>query len=237
MKGRIIRPDEPTRLALPRVGFIKTGYKDGKGLPRSTDYFIASGNYSKLFDMAYGEKPKTIQIIFPDDDPSKVCSERYEYRDDEGRLYARGDGENFEIWDGKIYQKVSILDYPKLKENVQTRCPTKKTKAGKDNWDVVLTLNFIVPLVRGVAGLWQFTTKGEASTIPQIRDVFDAMTFHRGFVKGIIFDLSVEFATSQKPGVKSRYPVVTLIPNESEENLSVVKKAFNKMLGNGEDIK
>jgi hypothetical protein len=86
-------------------------------------------------------------------------------------------------------------------------------------------------MVKGVAGVWQFTTKGEMSTIPQIRDVFDAMFEARGFVKGIVFDLSVDFAKSQKPGNKSRYPVVSLIPNESEENIEKLKGTLTKAIG------
>lgn len=231
MRGRIIRPDTSTRLALPRVGFIKTGFKDQRGYPKSVDYFIPTGKYAELFTKAYGDKPSTIQIVFPDDDPTKVCSERYEYRDNDGRLFAKGDGENFEIWDGQKYQAANISEYPKLMEAAAKRCPTKATIAGGSGWDIVLSLNFIIPMVRGIAGVWQFTTKGELSTIPQIRDVFDTMMQHRGFVKGIIFDLSVEYAKSQKPGVKSRYPVVSLIPNESEGNIEKVKSGFMKTLG------
>ena len=33
-------------------------------------------------------------------------------------------------------------------------------------------------------------------------------------------------AVSQKPGDRSRYPVVTIVPNESEGNLFAVKEAF-----------
>lgn len=234
MKGRIRRPEQEPRLPFPRVGFIKTGFKDGRGLPRSVNYFIPAGKYAELFAKAYGDKPQTIQIVFPDDDPTKVCSERYEYRDDSGRLYARGDGEEFEIWDGQKYQKANINEYPGLMEAVKKRCPTKATKAGESGWDVVLTLSFIIPMVKGIAGVWQFTTKGELSTIPQIRDVFDAMNEARGFVKGIIFDLTVDFAKSQKPGINSRYPVVSLIPNESEENIAKVKDGLKKAIGPSE---
>ena len=65
-----------------------------------------------------------------------------------------------------------------------------------------------------------------ASTIPNIRDTFDAILQEKGFVKGIIFDMNVQFAVSQKPGDRSRYPVVTIVPNESEGNLFAVKEAF-----------
>ena len=116
---------------------------------------------------------------------------------------------------------------PHLMENISRRYPNRKTRKGGDGWDITLTLNFIIPMVRGVAGLWQFVTKGTASTIPNIRDTFDAMLEERGFVKGIIFDLNVQFATSQKPGDKSRYPVVSIVPNESEDNLQKIKESFS----------
>lgn len=229
MKGRITnRPSmgQQGRLALPRVGFIKIGYKDDRGLPRSTDHFIATGKYAPLFTKAYGEKPQTIQVVFPADDPAQVCNERYEYRDDEGRLMATGDGEIFQVWNGKEYQQLSVGDYPNLMASVEKRYPNKQYQRTGEGWSIILTLNFIIPCVQGIAGVWQFSTKGTASTIPQIRDVFDAMLQAKGYVKGIIFDLTVQYAKSQKPGDKSRYPVVSMIPNESEENVRKIKQAY-----------
>ena len=234
-QGRIIRPEaEKSRLILPRVGLLKVGYKNEKNLPQSVDYFIPSGKYAALFTKAYGERPQTIQIVFPDDDPAKVCNERYEYRDDEGRLIASGDGQNFQVWDGKGYMNLDTTKFPRLMEQVGIRHPNKAVAKGGDGWQIVLTLNFIIPLVRGVAGVWQFTTKGTASTIPQIRTVFDGMLEKRGFCKGIVFDLSVQFATSQKPGDKSRYPVVSLVANESEANILKMQNAFKPLKGLGE---
>ena len=111
-------------------------------------------------------------------------------------------------------------------ESVEKRYPNKQYQRTGDGWSVVLAMNFIIPCVKGIAGVWQFVTKGTASTIPQIRDVFDAMLQAKGYVRGIIFDLNVQFAKSQKPGDKSRYPVVTMIPNESEENVAKIKAAY-----------
>lgn len=217
MKGRIKRPEDVKKMILPRVGIIKTGYKDEKGYPKSVDYFIPSGKYEMHFMNACGAKPETIQVVFLDDDPANVCFERYEYRDNEGKLYARGDGELFEVWNGERYQEYNIADHPNIMNGVAEKCPNKK------GWEVILTLRFILPKVRGIVGYWEFSTKGEASSIPQIRGTFDMMIENRGFVKGIIFDLSVQFAKSQKPGSKSRYPVVSLIPNQSDENIEIVK--------------
>lgn len=227
MKGRINRPTSGINMVvLPRVGFIKVGMKNAKGYPQSVDYFIPTGKYAELFRQAYGEKPQTIQVVFPDDDPEKVCNEMYEYRDDEGRRIAYGDGETFQVWNGKNYEELSVADYPHLMDGVAKKYPNKAVRSGKDGWQITLTLTFIVPLVRGVAGVWQFITKGTASTIPNIRDTFDAMLADRGFVKGIIWDMNVQFAVSQKPGDRSRYPVVSIVPNESEGNLRKINDAY-----------
>lgn len=233
MKGRI-NINRPTtgiqRVVLPRVGFIKVGYKEkaanGKEYPKSVDYFIPTGKYAGLFKKAYGEKPQTIQIVFAYDEPEKSCREEYQYRDDAGKLVAYGDGETFFVWNGKQYCQYSTKDYPDLMAGVAQKHPNRAVKNGGDGWIVTLTVTFIVPLVRGVGGVWQFTTNGTASTIPNIRDTFDAILEEKKFVKGIIFDMNVQFAVSQKPGDSSRYPVVTIVPNESEENLFAVKEAF-----------
>ena len=241
MGGRILKKAgaEVTKLVLPRVGTIKIGFKDERGFPRSVDYFIPTGKYASLFAKAYGEKPQTIQVVFPDDDPAKVCNERYEYRDDEGRLLATGDGKTFQIWNGKEYQEVSIEQSPNLMKSVEKRHPNKLYQKTGEGWQIILTLNFIVPCVRGIAGVWQFSTKGTASTIPNIRNVFDAMLEMKGYCKGVIFDLSVQYAKSQKPGDKSRYPVVSLVPNESEENIRTIKAAYEpiKVLENKQELK
>lgn len=223
MNGRIKRADNSTRLVLPRIGKIKIGKKSEKGYPMSVDYFIPTGKYAGLFTQAYGEKPQTIQIVFPDDDAEKVCKEFYEYRDDKGALVAYGDGETFYVWNGKQYVEISTDKYPNVMKQVQEKYPNKQYLKSGDGWHIRLTLSFVVPLVRGIVGVWVFETNGNASTIPQVRDTFDMMLKERGFCKGILFDLSVKFATSQKPNTSSRYPVVSLIPNESEENVKKVQ--------------
>lgn len=217
MGGRIVR-NEPDAaiLELPEIGRLHIGKKqagqNGREYPVSVDYFIPSGKYAGMFTAALGERPQTIQVIFPDDSPEKVCNERYEYRDDKGALVARGDGRVFEIWDGKRYAPYSVDQYPDIMEQVTAKNPTKR---GADNWDVALTLRFIVPAVRGVVGVWQFSTKGRASSIKNIRNSFDGVQMMRGTVCQTVFDLSVQFAKSNKPGSNSRYPVVSLVANDN----------------------
>lgn len=219
MAGRIINNKEQKRLPFPIVGKIKCGEKNERGIPRSLDYFVASSDYAPLFTKAYGEKPSTIQIVFPSDDAELVCREEYVLRDGQGKLVATGDGETFKTWSEKAkkYIIVTTTEQPDIMAMLE--------KHYKQEWKITLTLVFILPLVRGVMGCWQFQTKGSASTIPQVRDAFDAMLEQNGKAAGVIFDLSVKMHVSQKPNEKSRYPVVSLVPNESLENLQKVHEA------------
>ncbi len=222
MGGRIYRNENNgSILELPEIGRLHIGMKNERGLPTSIDWFRPTGKYAGMFTAALGEKPQTIQIIFPDDDAAKVCNERYEYRTDKGELLARGDGLTFEVWDGKRYAPYSVEQYPDIMQQITSRNPTKR---GADNWDVALTLRFIVPAVRGVVGVWQFSTKGRASSVKNIRNSFDGVQRMRGTVTQTVFDLSVQFAKSNKPGVNSRYPVVSLIANDTR--IEAIRKAI-----------
>lgn len=213
--GRIYRPEQGVTMELPEVGRLHIGKKqmgnNGKEFPVSVDYFIPSGKYADLFVAALGEKPSTIQVIFPSDNPELVCNERFEYRDNSGALVARGDGRIFEIWDGQRYAPYSVDKYPDIMEQVKKNVPTKRP----DNWDVVLSLKVIIPAVRGIVGVWGFTTKGRASSIRNIRESFDGVQALRGTVTNTVFDLSVKFAKSNKPNTNSRYPVVSLVANDT----------------------
>lgn len=225
MGGRIYRNENngPV-LELPEIGRLHVGMKTERGLPTSIDWFRPTGKYAGMFTAALGEKPQTIQVIFPDDDPSKVCNERYEYRDEKGALVARGDGHVFEIWDGKRYAPYSIEQFPDIMQQVTARNPKKTLREDYDGWDIALTLRFIVPAVRGVVGVWQFSTKGRASSIKNIRNSFDGVQMMRGTVTQTVFDLSVQFAKSNKPNSNSRYPVVSLIANDTR--IEEIRKAI-----------
>lgn len=212
MAGRIQRPENRHTLELPEIGRLHVGMKSEKGYPTSIDWFRATGKYADQFMRAYGAKPSTIQVVFPSDDVEKVCNERYEYRDQAGALLARGDGNIFELWNGAKYVSYSVEQYPDFMRWVVENYPTKR---GADNWEISLTLRFIIPAVRGIVGVWQFTTKGKASSVNNIRNSFDSVLQMRQTVTTTVFDLSVHFHKSNKPGQNSRYPVVELVANDT----------------------
>lgn len=213
MKGRICRPESTTAPDFPEVGRVHIGMKNERGLPTSIDWFRPTGKYAELYAKYVGEKPSTITILFPYDDAEKVCNEEYVYRDDKGAKVAWGDGHTFNIWNGKKYVPCTVEEYPDIMDKIAAKFPTKR---GADNWDITLTLRFFIPaLLPYVCGLWQFTTKGRASSVLNIRDSFDSALAAFGTVTRTPFDLSVQFAKSNKPGVNSRYPVVSLVANSS----------------------
>lgn len=218
MTGRIVR-SEPQGARLPLLGKIKIGEKaiskNGKEYPVSTDYFIAKGKYESLFNEVYGEKPNRIQVVFISDNIKDVCDESYQFRDHQGRLLAEGDGE---IWKA-FNSKTDRYDY-----GVTATLEEMQTSFAGATLSTLLTLRFLLPKIRGVFGGWQFTTKGVHSSIPAIRDTFDQVQATAGTVINIPFDLIVEKVQSQKPGAKSVFPVVSLIPNLSQENLEMLSE-------------
>lgn len=213
MKGRIIRPGETTGdINFHESGRVHIGQKSDKGYPMSLDHFKPSGKYAELFTKILGDKPTTLTILFTSDDAEKVCNERYEYRDNAGALVAYGDGEVFYVWNGKEYAPFLAKDYPDLMQRVADRYPSKK---GVEGWEATLRMQFLIPALSGVMCVGGFSTKGKASSIKNIRDAFDAVLALRGTVRGTAFDLSVTMHKSNKPGASSKYPVVSMVANDT----------------------
>lgn len=227
MGGRIHREVHADPLP-PLLGKIKVGMKqisaNGKEFPTSCDWFRADGKYASLFHAVYGEKPQSILIYFPSDDPALVCNEAYVYRDSKGKKVAEGDGENFIVFSEKTKSRVKVTtkQMPDIMERISRKYPSQT------GWQVTLTLKFVLPLVNRIYGVWEFSTKGAASSIPQIRDCFDSMLAQNGKIAGVLCDLNVKFAKSDSP-LASRFPVVSLVPNETDENVAKVSEI--KQLG------
>lgn len=217
MSNGRIRRELDKAPSLPQLGKIKCGVKDERGFPRSVDYFVPTGKYASLFSEAYGEKPNSILIYFPSNDAEEVCREEYIYRDNHGKKVAFGDGETFTCFNEKTESWITCdtNKYPDLMDKIHSKYQAK-------GWEIQLTLHFILPMVNKIYGMWTLVTKGAASSIPQIRDCFDAMIEKNGHIDGVLCDLNVEFCKSDSPK-KSRYPVISLIPNETAQNMAKLK--------------
>lgn len=220
--SRILRQNIPAQnTRLPLIGRIRCGEKRtnsaGKEYPVSLDYFVATGSYASKFDEVY-TKPERIQIVFISDDNFQSCYEEWDGRDKEGRRAGYGDGVNYWLWD--------FTNKEAYKETTDRNAVLEFSKRHNIKWRQVLTINFIIPAIKGVFGVWQFQTGGDKSSISAIRNTFDEIKEQAGTIVNIPFDLVVKKVTSNKPEAKSVYPVVSLIPNISAENMDVLRAFF-----------
>lgn len=232
--SRIKRDNEKQGLGFPIVGKIKIGMKHPeKGYPMALDYFVASGQYAKLFDEAFGEKPQCIKIIFHSSEIEHVCNERFEIRDSAGKLISDGDGQTFRVWSKDAEKYIS--ETPENPDEWMQKVANKL----KSEWKQALTLRFMIPAVKGIAGLWELTTKGKETSLKNVRDSFDSVLSIAGMVTNIPFDLYVEKHKSNTPNGRS-YSVLSLTANLSQSSLLEVHNLISdtgnvvKMLRAGE---
>lgn len=210
---------------LGTVGRIRIGEKaknaNGKEYPTSLDYFKPDGpeQYMQFFKTAYGDKPKKLTITFLSNDLNEVCRQFYELRDGAGGRLAYGDGKTFYVatkqGDGTVKDVVTEPD------DTDAWMKAQESAAGKP-WRERLVLRFALPQIP-VLGLWEFSTHGGGSTIPNIVGTVDTMLEVAGRIAGIPFDLIVEKVKSDKAGSKSVYPVVSLVPNISQDSAAIVR--------------
>jgi hypothetical protein len=222
---------------MPIIGKIRVGEKrengtSGNMYPVTLDYFKAVGDYAQRFHETFGPKPKNFGLVFINDDPAQSCNERYELRDKKnGNLIGSGDGLNFKIWD---YEAKHYVDFVASDETEKKKLADyTKMWANGEHWRVTLTVDFVIPKIASVMGLWRFESKGIASTIPNIRDTFDEIKSMSGTVVNVPFDLQVKKVTNQTPGEKKLYPVVTLIPNVGADKIDEV----NQFLAQGNQLR
>lgn len=198
----------------PRLGKIKIGIKvtakNKKGedieIPKSIDYFRATGRYANLFHKVYGEKPSVIDIVFPLDDIKNILSFYY-------RSYKSGG-----LWcfgDGVIANRVN--DEGKLAER---DCPCEILEKGDCSENLRIT--FLLPKVP-VIGVWQLQTKSintRLNSFSQL-DIVRAMGKR---IAGIPMSMSVQFEKGALVGSKTKFPVVTITPQVNLQDLIEIGK-------------
>lgn len=212
-QGRIgQRKTESTASTLPEIGKIKIGEKatNSKGVeyPRALDYFRATGNFAGEFNKIYGDKPQRLSVVFISDELTEVCNERYESWV-KGKRWGWGDGVSFTVWDTESKQYISDV-------------PASDNRVKNLKWDMMLTLRFVLLEMKGIMGYWTFSTKAKATTIPSIVKAFDFVRGRAGTIIGFPFNLLVEKKQGYNPDEPHNYPVVSLVPNFSQESIDMV---------------
>lgn len=239
MKAHIIRDiQEDDRI--PEAGRIRVGEKrknaQGKEYPASVDHFVASGDYAEKFHEVYPRADR-ITIVFPSDSEADVCNERFEARNEAGRLLGWGDGIDFMIFNkdhGKYLPYSIRQDENKEADRAWLGQFAKEGKRDRDGkpcgkWEEVLYIRFLIPAVRSALGYWQLMTKGSKTSIPNIRGVFNRIKGES--IAHIPLDLFIDLHTSNMPESTSKYPVLKLVPNISNDRLLLIQElhAANKL--------
>lgn len=217
MTGRIqSRKTDTAASTLPEIGKVKIGEKamskTGTEYPRSLDYFKPTGNFANEFTMKYGDKPTKLSVCFVSDDLNEVCNERYESWV-KGKRWGWGDGTMFAIWDQSAKEGKGAYI-----ENL----PASDARVKALKWEVMLTIRFVLLELKGIMGYWRFETKAKATTIPSVIKAFDFVRERAGTIIGFPFNLIIERKTGYNPGEAKNYPVVTLVPNFSQDAIEMV---------------
>lgn len=222
---RRINEEAPRAASLGVVGRIKIGdtveAKGGTRRPISLDYFRADApeQYARFFREYYSEKPNKITVVFLSNDMNEVCRNFYELRDSSGGRIAYGDGTTFLV--ATKQGDNMVKDVVANPQNPQVWMDEAEKKSG-GKWKERLVLRFAIPALP-LLGVWEFSTHGSGSTIPNLVGTIDTMLQMAGRIAGIPFDLIVEKVKSDKSGSKSVYPVVKIIPNISPESAEIVR--------------
>lgn len=210
--GRIKTERKPSN-TLPEIGKIKIGMKHPqKGYPMSVDYFIASGNYVNEFKTQFGEKPKKLSIAFISNDVTEACNERFEAYV-KGKRYGWGNGETFTVFDPKKGEKGGYVE-------VTAGDPRLKGLP----WKHTLTLRFVILDLPGIMGYWSLQTMATETSIPTIVNTFDHIKRQANDnIIGFPFNLIVEKKTGYHPTEPKSYPMVSLVPNFTENEVEKVR--------------
>ncbi|MBS4000783.1 MAG: hypothetical protein KGZ71_09915 [Desulfobulbaceae bacterium] len=239
--GRLVKNPEKQQslsnnLGYSIIGKIKIGEKyiskNGKELPRSIDYFRATGAYSEVFHQKLGDKPNILEIVFPSADHRQVCFQRIEGRDSKGNLCAVFNGAEYFVYDTETqkYLLCSQQEFEKAKQNgIKVKSgfgANEKIEIVKiDNWKERLTIRFFVLKLPGILGVWELSTSGTETGIPNIIQNYDDLVKSVGQnINKVVCELNVKFASSNKPGTQSKYPVLQMTPNISYESSLLLKQ-------------
>jgi len=142
---------------LPRAGVIRLGvkkttivHKGGRDVeveyPDETDYFVCP----ELVQKIYGPEPKSLVVMFPVEN-EEVFFQQFYRRYGNGILLCKGDGVEAHCWD---------FDKGGLKK---VDCPCNLLEKG--GCKPVGNLQFLLPEVEEVAGVWQVNTSSKNSII------------------------------------------------------------------------
>lgn len=230
--GRLHQWEDETPIKrLPEIGRLKVGMLSERGYPTSLEYFRATGRMAQIFHAKFGPKPDTVPITFVSDDASHVCNLRYELiaaqKGKGARLYAKGDGRTFEVFNGKAF-KTHVME---SRDQMQTCMAEWEAHFGAP-FQKRLTLRFLIEGLTSTIGEWAFETKAETS-IENIVGPFNIVKEGATTVRMIPFDLAVKMHTKFSASEHAQsFPIVQLIPKLADTDLQALADNLQEIFSN-----
>lgn len=207
------------KFRLPRLGKIKLGTKNERGLPQKSDHFVCPPEVKAV----YGEKPTSFDILIPVEDAEQWASQYYRCYSNVRGLLCRGDGGKcFRIVD-KATGKIADRETKEI-EGREMACAGRECDyyIGKRCKEVMF-LQFLLPDVPGL-GIWQIDT-GSINSIRNINSCAALIRGLYGHIAMVPLQLTLEQIEVNNPtdGKKQKAWVLNLRSNQTL--LAVVKAA------------
>ena len=176
---------------LPRLGKIRLGIKVERknergevtgSYPRAVDYFVLSPELQKV----YGEKPRSLDIMFPAEDPGEFAGQFYKRYSHSRGLMCRGNGETCRRVTETPPGQMAGEELTQEAECGGTACPWYASGACKR----VMNLQFLLPGAPGL-GVWQIDT-GSYHSIVTVNSALELIKSLCGRVSMIPLRLTLE---------------------------------------------
>lgn len=200
---------------MPRLGKIHLGYKNERGLPVKTDYFVFPkdhSDYKKLVEI-FGEKPKELRILIPVEDAELWATQYYKAYSQTRGLLCKGNGETatrmVDIKTGDLPVKETETVTMKEIACEGKECPEYKARKCSE----VMNLRFMLPEIPGL-GVWQIDT-GSINSILNINSCAKVIkaSFGRITLVPLILSLEPGKGKREKDGKQSTIYVLNLRTN------------------------
>jgi recombination directionality factor gp3-like protein len=228
------------RPRLVRLGKIRLGVRDAeRGFPRATDYFVCPPEVTAV----YGEKPRELDIMLPDDDVSKVAGAAYKmYAATRGKICTSDGTTAVRIVDDEVLgdnpsptqdqlDRALVKPTTKVWSRREIPCPNSECRFFQDNQcKPVMNLIFLLPKVRGL-GVFQLDT-GSYNSIVDVRGGIELVKrITGGRIAGVPLKLRIKPTTAYPDGKKKNVFTLEIVSMETLESAAAMgEKSLHDVL-------
>jgi hypothetical protein len=226
------------RLGKIRLGIKKTSAR-GSEYPSATDFFVCPVEVQAV----YGEKPRELDIMFPDDDVSKVAGAAYKmYTATRGKVCTSDGQTAVRIVDDDVlgdspaptqeqFDRALVKPDTKNFSRREIPCPSSECRFFQDNQcKPVMNLLFLLPKVAGL-GVYQLDT-GSYNSIVDVRGGIELVKrITGGRIAGVPLKLRIKPTTAYPEGKKKNVFTLEVVSMETLESAAAMgEKSLHDVL-------